>query len=132
MAEKKLLGREDVLKTDDSMTEYVEVDEWGGTVKVKGLTGNERDRYESSLVKGTGRNREVTMKAARAKLVVLGTIDEEGKQVFNSKDVAALGKKSAKALNRVANAIQKLSGLTADDMEELTGNSDDGQNEDSI
>ena len=132
MVEKKLLGREDVLKADDNMEEYVEVPQWGGTVKVKGLTGNERDRYEASLVKGTGRNREVTMKAARAKLVVLGTIDEEGKQVFNSKDVAALGKKSAKALNRVANAIQRLSGLTAEDMEELTGNSDDGQNESSI
>lgn len=46
-------------------------------------------------------------------------------------DVKALGRKSALALNRVFEVAQRINGLTEEDMEELAGNLENGQSEDS-
>ena len=67
----------------------------------------------------------------RARLVMLTVIDHEGKRLFSVKDVEALGKKSAKALDKVFEAAQRLSGLRDEDIEELTENLDGGQSDDS-
>ena len=72
-----------------------------------------------------GRNTEINMKNARAKLVVLCTVDENGKRIFGDADIALLADKSAKALDRIFSVAQELSGISKDDMEELTENFDE-------
>ena len=47
---KKVLTRDKVRQAPDIEYEYVEVPEWGGTARVRGLTGTECDAYEASLV----------------------------------------------------------------------------------
>lgn len=128
-----LLSREQILEADDLARELVNVEEWGGHVYVRALTGAERDAFEQSLVEerivGRGRQRETTrtvnMRNARAKLCALTICDEQGERLFTDADVQDLGKKSAAALTRVYEVAARLSGLTDEDMEELTGNSDD-------
>ena len=44
------LSREDILKAEDLPTEEVPVPEWGGSVLVRGLTGRERDLFETSMM----------------------------------------------------------------------------------
>jgi Pyruvate/2-oxoacid:ferredoxin oxidoreductase delta subunit len=63
---------------------------------VRGLTGKQRDDYETSITVGRGKNQEINTKNARAKLVVLCVVDEAGQQLFTSADVIALGQKSAR------------------------------------
>jgi len=118
----KFLTRDAILKAQDLPTEEVEVPEWGGVVRVRGLTGAERDAFEQSIVEQRGKNTRMNLRNIRAKLVALTVVDEEGNRVFSDEDAEALGKKSAAALDRVFAVAQRLSGLRPEDVEELAGN----------
>lgn len=120
----ELLTREQILKADDSQERLVEVPEWGGAVKVRGMTGRERDRFEESCVEGKGKNARVNLKNLRAKLVALSCVDDEGNRIFTERDVEELSAKSASALNRIFRVAQELSGITDEDVDELTKNSE--------
>lgn len=120
-----LLSREAILAYDDSQSEDVEVPEWGGAVRVVGLTGVERDRFEASVV---GNGKKMQLSNLRARLVAMCVVDESGERLFGTADVGALGNKSAAALERVFSAAQRLSGLSEDDVAELTEDLDDAPN----
>lgn len=116
------LTREQILQADDIKTETVSVPEWGGEVLVKALTGAQRDQFEIDSLAGKGKSQHVNLQNIRARLVARSIVDETGARIFQDGDVKALGAKSAAALQRVFDVAQKLSGLTDDDIEELTEN----------
>ena len=128
--------REEILAAKDLKQEYVPVPEWGGRVLVRELTGAERDEYEQSLMdtKKVGRNTIVKPNFfnAKARMVVKCLIDEEGKRLFSDRDAGVLGTKGGSVLSRLVDIIQRLSGMTQEDIEELEKNSESGQSEDSL
>lgn len=126
---KQYLSRDVILAVQDVQAEDVEVPEWGGVVRVQGLTGAQRDAYEASMVEGKGKNRTLNLKNIRAKLVALTVVDERGKPLFTDADVQALGRKSGAALDRIFNVAQRLSGLSKEDIDEFAGNSEPGQSD---
>ena len=117
-----ILTREQILGVNDIKTETISVPEWGGEVLVKALSGAERDQFEIDSLTGKGKNQHVNLQNIRARLVARTVVDETGARIFQDGDVKALGAKSAAALQRVFDAAQKLSGLTDDDIDELTEN----------
>lgn len=119
-----LLSRDQILEADDSKTVDVEVPEWGGTVRVKAMSGQQRDRYEIYVTE----NRKSDRIQVRAQLVALCAVDDAGKRVFTDKDVTRLGHKSAAALDRVWAAARNLSGLTTEDEEAAAEGFGDDQN----
>ena len=114
------LTRESILGAEDSKTERVEIPEWDGYLFVKNMTGTERDNWEGGMVEQRGRNRNMNFQNMRARLVALVAVDEDGNHLFRKNDVIELGKKNAKALDRIFTVAQKLNGITAEDVEELT------------
>ena len=128
----KYLNRDDILKVSDIKIEEVEVPEWGGAVYVKGMTGSERDQFESSIVNQRGKSHSVNMVNIRAKLSSQAICDPDGKRLFTDADVKALGKKSAVALQRVFDVAQRLSGITSDDVDELAKELEENPFEDSV
>ena len=127
-----LLTRDAILQAQDLQYEDVDVPEWGGTVRVRTLTGRERDAFEQSVVEQKGKNTKTNLRNIRAKLVALTVIDGEGKRMFNTSDIELLGEKSANALDRLFDAARRLSGLRDEDVEELAKNSDSDQSDDFI
>lgn len=128
-----LLSRDAILAADDLDTDDVPVPEWGGTVRIRTLTGTERDQFESSIVHfGRNGSREMRLQNLRARFVALVIVDADGNRVFSDKDVKQLGGKSAAALQRVWDAGRKLSGLSDEDVEELVEDFDEDQSGDSI
>lgn len=119
-----LLTRETILAKTALKTELVKVPDWGGTVRVRELTGAERDQYEAALVRmqKKGGTHDLTMDNARARLVSLAVIDAGGARVFTADDVVRLGNLSASALSTVFDVAARLSKITEEDMEELAGN----------
>lgn len=117
------LSRDAILGASDLDTEEVEVPEWGGTVLVRGLSGNERDKLEESITK----NGKVSLDSFSAKLAAASIVDDNGDRMFSQSDVKKLGQKSARALNRVQAAAQRLSRISDEDVAELAGNSEPGQ-----
>ena len=127
--------KEDILKVDDLPREKFHVEQWNIDVWIRSLTSAERDDYEQSLITQSGRGRNMTMTAnlanAKAKLVAKTLVDKEGKRVFLDGEAIKLGQKSSKAITKLYEIAQRLSGLTDDDVEELVKNSESGQADDS-
>jgi len=117
-----MLNKDQIFSVQDLLIEEVEVPEWGGTVFVRGMTGTERDSFESSVVDIRGSSQKVNMINLRAKLVSLSVCDEQGNRIFNDSDVIELGKKSAIALQRIFDVAQRLSGLSKEEMKTLEKN----------
>ena len=84
-----LLGKEQILKADDLPTEDVEVPEWSGTVRVRGLSGKGRDEYWASMTVQRGSRQTLDVANATAKLVARCVIGEDGEPLFTQNDVAA-------------------------------------------
>lgn len=121
------LTRDEILACDDGQIVKVSVPEWGGHVYVRSMTGEQRDAWEAAQIGGTATKPQVKLDNMRATLAAHTICDEGGKPLFAVKDIPALGKKSAAALERVHTAARKLSRISADDIEELAGNSGGAQ-----
>lgn len=113
------LNKEAILAASDLKQEIVNVPEWGGEVIIRTMTGEERDAFDSEMI----RDEKRSLKNVRARFLSLILCDEKGNRLFDDKDISALGKKSAAALDRLFTAGQKLNRLSNEDIEELAGNS---------
>lgn len=113
------LSKTDIIDADDVQYEEIDVPEWGGRVRVKGLSGTERDSFEESLHTGKGKARRVSLANFRAKLAVRTVVDGDGRRVFEDSDYGLLGAKSASGLAKIAELASRLSGLSEADVEEL-------------
>ena len=120
-----ILSKDSILTADDLPTEAVEVEEWGGWVLIRTLTGRERDRLEADMLAGKN-GQAIDLDNVRARLIVAAAVDEEGKQLFQPAEIAELGEKSGAALSRVASVAQRLSGMSTDDIKDLAKNSSSG------
>lgn len=102
------LDKDAILKADDLPSEDVEVPEWGGTVRVRGLTGTERDRFEFSMAAARKDSSDVEV---RAQVVGRCLVDGDGNRLFTDKELAKLGAKSGVALDRLFDKVRELSGM---------------------
>ena len=109
-----ILTKEAILAADDLPRERVTVPEWGGDVFVRTMTGTERDAFEASLI-GTDSAKDSgkvgRLDNVRARLVSLALCSESGERLFDDAEIVALGKKSARALDRVFGVAQRLNGI---------------------
>jgi hypothetical protein len=85
------------------------------------MTGAERDKLEALFVNAKAKGESVPANF-RAYLAALTVCDEKGELVFNVADVELLAKKSAAALDKIADVAMKLNKLRNEDVEELTKN----------
>lgn len=105
-----ILTREALLGADDLRTEQVDVPEWGGQVTVRGLSlGAYQDVQERSSVAGA-----IDTDRLSVHLMIAGIVEPD----LAPEDYELLRGKSMAALNRVAGAIMRLSGLGDDDVRE--------------
>jgi hypothetical protein len=125
-----LLSKNQILEVDDIRYEDVFVPQWDGTVRVKVMTGTERDSYETSLYEfkpGSG-NKQGQLKLnrddMRAKLLARVIVDEKNQRLFCDADIRALGAKSADALDVLFEVAQRLNGLAKGDLEKAEKNSE--------
>jgi hypothetical protein len=102
----------------------------GETVYVRQMTGRERDNFEQSLIKekkdakGNVISYDRALGDFRAKLAVATCCDEEGKALFLPDDYTLLSQNmSAKRLELIVNAAQKLNAISEEDKEALVKNS---------
>lgn len=128
----QLLNRDMILQADDLRKELLEVPEWGGSVYVRGMTGTERDKLESSMLEQRGKSQKMNLANVRARMAAMTLCDETGKLLFTEADVRALGTKSAAALQRVFEAAQRLSGLTQQDIDDITQEMEENPFDDSV
>lgn len=121
------LSRESILAKNDIEYSRVHVPQWGGYLRIRGLTGKERTALEKGMQKPVRRKGRIEyerdLKFFRERVVIYGTIDEQGQPLFTEKDLDALSTKSSAAVAILSEAIVKLSKMDDDDEEDLEKNS---------
>ena len=133
MSEPQILTRADIDATEKRTRELVSVPEWGGSVYVQSLNGDERDQFEESLMvttrRGGKKERDVVLKGARAKLCALCIVDGDGQRLYTDEEVDVLGQERAAALDRVFEVAQKLNGMSDEDLENTVADFTDTPND---
>lgn len=121
----ELLSKDQILSSNDIHVEELPVPEWGGSICVKTLSADERDQIEAAMIEvgPNGQPKMTKMKKLRALVAFYGICDDKGNRIFTEgRDIDALSKKSAAALDRVVARIQALSAMSPADIEALTTN----------
>lgn len=111
-----MLTKEQIFAADDLKYADVDVPEWGGKVRVRIMTGRQRQQFQAAYLGKKGMD-ETFME----RLILATTIDGDGEPMFTEKDLEALGKKSSLALNKVFEAAARLNGMTQESVEEIKG-----------
>ncbi len=119
-----LLSKEQILAAEDLPKKRVNCPEWGegAWVFVRTLSAAERDRFEAGSVELAEESPAARLANIRARFCALCICDEAGQPLFTPADAEALGKKSARALDRIFAVAQRLNGMRKQDLEELEKN----------
>lgn len=125
-----LLSKNAILGAKDLPHEDVPVPAWGGTVRVRTMTGAERDEFRASVAASDGET-GVPIGQFSAALLVATCVDESGARLFTTSDMAALQAKAAAALDAPAAVAMRLNGLGANAVDAAQKNSLSGQSADS-
>jgi hypothetical protein len=110
-----MLTRDAILSRNVLEKSRVDVPEWG-SLFVRVMTGDERDRFEILMTKFDKRH-------FRALVVAFTACDESGNRLFTEDDVAALGGLPSSELTLIVEASLRVNKLTGADVKELEKNS---------
>jgi hypothetical protein len=94
---------------------------------VQGLTGKQRDAWETSLMRGRGRKRRIDSTNIRASLAVKCIVvsDTDRTRVYSDEDAVALGNLPSPILGVIHEVCQRLSDTSDEDIDELEQRSAD-------
>jgi hypothetical protein len=115
-----ILTKEQIIAVQDLVTEEVAVPSWGGSVLVRSLTARERGQLISSIVDQRAGGRTLKLTEIQVRTCAMAIVDAQGNRMFEEADIAKLGRKSSGALQIVFEVAQRLSGLSDDQVKELT------------
>jgi hypothetical protein len=125
----EILGVADVLYEDHF------VPQWGFMVRIKSMTGQERDRFEASLRRDTpGGGETKNLANVRARMLAIVIVDplKNNQRMFvKSEDIELLGRKNAAALSFLWDKAAKMNGFTKEDVKDIEANLDDTSGDDS-
>lgn len=125
-----LLSKSAILGASDLKHEDVTVPAWGGTVRIRTMTGVERDEFRAAIATTNG-EAGVPIGKFSAALLAATCVDENGDRIFSIEDMAALQAKSASSLDGPAEVAMRLNGLGPVAVEHAEKNSVSGQSGDS-
>ena len=114
-----ILDRNSILTANDLKSEDIDCPEWGGSVRVRVLTGTERDAFGASLMGADGK---AEMGNFRSRLVAACAIGEDGASLFTVADMGALGGKSGTVIDRLFAAAERINAMGAAGVESAAGN----------
>ena len=111
-----ILSKEEILAAVDLPEEVISIPEWGGDVKVRGMSAEERVRWLKETQDDKG---QIDPEKAAYIAVIYGVTEPK----FTQEDVPALKQKSASAIDRISRAWLRLSGVGDEELAKVRGNS---------
>ena len=103
MGKKYLTSADAILQAEDFVFDEVDCPEWGGTVRIRSLSGGQRVVLRKAV--DAGRNDIDEM------LCVMAIVDEDGNRVLHQNQIGELGKKNTAVITRIANRVLEISGM---------------------
>lgn len=122
------LTRDEILAIEDLPTERVEIPEWKGAVYMRTLSGKQRDEF-TQLATDRRSAKRFDIRGLKVRLVAMALCDKSGKLLFaGDGDESKLNAKAGAAIDRLFQIAQRLSGLSDDELEEMTADFGEGPN----
>lgn len=122
------LSRDAIFSAPDLVVEKIEVPEWNGFVHMRVLTGEQRDEFEQ-LAMDRRKGDRINIQGLKSRLIAMSLCKENGDLLFaGNGDEKKLNQKSGAAIDRLFKEAQRLSGLSDDEVQELTENFEKGPN----
>ena len=120
---KSYLTAESILQSEDFAYDEVDCPEWGGTVRIRSMSGAQRVTLKKAIEQGQNDIDEM--------VCVMCIVDADGNRIFNRSQIGELGKKNTKAISRVAKRIVEISGLRDPEksVKDAEKNSEETENE---
>lgn len=91
-------------------TDEVDVPEWGGTVRIREMSAAMRDAFEVAMA-GAVQSPQRAPRSWRAWVAANSIVDAEGVRLFGDADIEQLAEAAASAMDRIFEAVLKLSGI---------------------
>lgn len=121
-----ILTAEVILAKDDLKEEELYVEEWEGTVWVRGLSSMDHEKLIQSAMEGPMGARRFNMVGYQAKMAVLctydGSMEDSGNRTFQDAHAPLLMKKASGPVAKIAQKAQELSGIGAEALKKLREN----------
>jgi hypothetical protein len=117
-----LLSKAQIWEADDIEEREVEVPQWGGSVKIRSLTLEQISAIRAHAVKTVKGKEEVDARLQMAGLLCEGIIEPE----IDFAEAQRLMRKSAAATSIIIQAINEVSGLLPEAVDEADKSTDDG------
>lgn len=112
---KPRLTSDAIFKVQDIKEKELEIEEWGGTVIVRGLTSIDHERLTQSCTEGPIGDRQFNMVGYQAKVTILCSYDgfakDGGKRIFEKSHLSALMEKASGPVAAIATLAHELSGI---------------------
>ena len=120
------LSKDQILASDDREVRSVDVPEWGGEIRLRAMSGTDRNAYDQSLITVNGDQVTPNLVNIHAKLLARCIVDDDGELMFEpgGQDLLALGAKSAGVLARLVRLAEEMNGLGQRAADEAKGNSE--------
>lgn len=117
----RALSAENILEAEDTKVKALVVEEWGGTVFIRSLDGEQREDIEIRSQR-LERGDVESYRDLKSRVLVYGLCNEKGEPLFEKKHIPLLKKKDGGVLDRVSTAILTLSGMTKEEADTIAGN----------
>jgi len=121
--EKVMLTKEEILKVSDLQTREINIPEWGGSIVMKTMTGEERDTWENRIPIRSS-DKKVDIKEMKVRLLILCIRDPKDMTfMFTEKDVVSLNSKNSSVIDRLWQVASEMNGIGGKELEEIRKNS---------
>jgi hypothetical protein len=127
MTEKKYLSRAAIDTVEDRPTGEVEVPQWGGWVRIQAMSAKQRSMITGTMMAVDGVDVKVRadeIGSVQLRTVAACLIEEDGSPTYQEHEYDSIGEKNAGAIETIYTALQELSGLGKDAIEDAEKNSE--------
>ena len=111
----KFFSRAELLKVAEFEIKKIVLDDGGNYTYVREMTGQQRDRFDWSLMKENPQKKggfEPAMNDYNAKLVVMSLCDEKGELILKPGDYGTLSRSmTSRQINKIVDEVKKLNGI---------------------
>jgi hypothetical protein len=115
------LSKDAIFAAKDTDVHEVEVPEWGGTILLRSMTGEQRNNYEY-WAHQQSQAESPDYRGIRERLIICCAVDDDGSPLFGDEDLAALASKNSEVIDRLHDKCQEICGMDSNALEDAAKN----------
>lgn len=119
------LTREQILSNKSFRSKVIEIPEWGGEVRLKAMSGADREAMEAAVYEDVGGKMQLKKGVSYiAEMLIRTWCDDDGNLLFKPDEINLIQEKDAVILARIFKVATEVNGLSGEEEREIEKNSE--------